>query len=281
MDLKPILNLNSSVIRLVVITCGIASIAFGSRCRAEVIAQFDFDGNNYVVDTANPLGSNTGLQLSGDLGLAGIAVTQLQFSPGLDPTAALGFGAADYNNALGFSTDVNNDRDFLTADQTVFFQVEVQSGFLLDLESFRFDTLKTRGTNTDDARLTYSVFLNPAGDPSVDGLIGDFDFLPNGNGAHDHFADGVAGAETTGPSFSTGRHAVGPIDLSANQNLTGTQTIAIRLYGSAGNGNDQDFGIDNLVLRGQVTAIPEPACTAVLLLGIAASTCRRRRSNAI
>ncbi|MDV6034176.1 MAG: hypothetical protein F9B45_29595 [Phycisphaera sp. RhM] len=246
-----------------------------------MIAQFDFEGNDYVAEPSNTPGFNTGLNLSSGASVLGTSVGQLQFSPGLDPTAALGNWADHYDNALGFSTDVNNDRDFLTADQTVFFQVEVQSGFLLDLESFRFDTLKTRGTNTDDARLTYSVFLNPAGDPSVDGLIGDFDFLPNGNGAHDHFADGVAGAETTGPSFSTGRHAVGPIDLSANQNLTGTQTIAIRLYGSAGNGNDQDFGIDSLVLRGQVTAIPEPACTVVLLLGIAASTCRRRRSNAI
>nr|WP_143548354.1 hypothetical protein [Rhodopirellula sp. SM50] len=215
--------------------------------------------------------------MSNSAAVLGTNIGQLQFSPGLDPTAALGSWADHYDNALGFSTDVNSDRDFSTTDQTAFFQVDVQSGFLLDLESFSFETLKTRGTNTDDARLTYSVFLNPAGDPSVDGLVGDFDFVPSGNGAHDHFADGVPGAETTGPSFSTGRLAVGPIDLSANQNLTGTQTIAIRLYGSAGNGNDQDFGIDNLVLRGQVTAIPEPACTAVLLLGIAASTCRRRR----
>ncbi|MCS7468968.1 hypothetical protein NZK35_20130 [Stieleria sp. ICT_E10.1] len=222
------------------------------------------------------------MNLSNSAAVLGTNIGQLQFSPGLDPTAALGSWADHYDNALGFSTDVNNDRNFLTSDQTIFFQVEVQSGFLLDLESLSFETLKTRGSDaagdTNTARLDYTLFLNPAGDPAVDGLIGNTDFVFRN--AHDHFADGVFGAETTGPSFSTGRHAVGPIDLSTNQNLTGTQTIAIRLYGSAGNGNDQDFGIDNLVLRGQVTAIPEPACTAMLLLGIAASTCRRRRPNA-
>lgn len=254
----------------------VLALGIDGQASADVVARFDFEGNDYVADPSNTSASNTGLNLTSSAAVTGLSIGQLQFSPGLDPTAALGFAADDYDNALGFSTDVNNDRDFLTSDQTVFFQVEVQSGFLLDLESFSFETLKTRGTNPDDARLTYSVFLNPAGDPAVDGLIGDLDFVHND--AHDHYADGVSGAETTGLSFTTGRHAVGPIDWSANQSLTGTQTIAIRLYASAGNANDQDFGIDSLILRGQVTAIPEPGTAlALMLLFDAVAMVRRKR----
>ena len=151
----------------------------------------------------------------------------------------------------------------------------VQSGFILDLHSLSFDSLKTRGNNATGSRVTYSIFVNPAGDPSVDGLVGDVDFVTNL--AHDHFAIGQSGAESTGGSFTTGRWSAGPVDLSGNQGLTGSNRLAIRIYGSDGGSADQDFGIDNLILNGQVTAIPEPTSLGWMLLGAAVLTCRRRR----
>ncbi|QDV47331.1 hypothetical protein Enr13x_72400 [Stieleria neptunia] len=247
------------------------------RAEADVIARFDFQGNDYTDDPSNTLGANTGLNLSNNAFVAGTTISDLQFSPNLNPTAALGFGAEAYDDALGFSTDRNDDRSFADTNQAVYFEVDVQIGFRLNLESLSFDSLKTRGTNIDDASVTYSLFVNPAGDPAINGLRGATDFVRNLS--HDHYAPGEPQAESTGGSFSTGTWNTGPLDLSDFQGLTGTNTVALRLYGSEG--VDQDFGIDNLILSGQVTAIPEPTGTCVLLLGIAASTYRRRRSTAV
>jgi hypothetical protein len=155
--------------------------------------------------------------------------------------------------------------------------MDVVPGYRLDLESLSFDSLKSRGFEPQAARVSYAVFINPAGDPSVDGLLGDFDFVYNS--ADDHGAPGTFGAETVGASFSTGRWtlSVPESPLNAQQNLTGTQTIAIGLYGSPG--VDQDFGIDNLLVTGQLSAIPEPGCVAVLLFAIAVMAGRRRRDS--
>ncbi len=254
-------------------------IGSSQKLEADVIARFDFEGNDYTTDTRNPTGFNTGLNLSNSATVAGTSISDLQFSRNLDPTAALGFAADDYDNALGFSSDQNDDRSLESSNQVVYFDVNVHVGFKLNLQSLSFDSLKTRGGNANDARVVYSIFVNPEGDPAVDGLLGDTDFLTSV--AHDHYAPGQPDAESTGEDFSTGRWNTGPIDLSGRQGLAGINTIAIRLYGSEGGSSDQDFGIDNLILSGEVTAIPEPACTTVLLLGIAAPTYRRRRPNAI
>lgn len=245
---------------------------------AAVIADFRFDGNTYSVDPSNATGANTGLHLASSvMAQPGIAsVSDLQFSAGLDPTAALGFGATEYNDALGFSTDVNADRNLLTSNQTIYFDIGVQSGYRLNLESLSFDSLKTRAGNDTGSRVTHSIFVNPAGDPSLDGLAGAIDFVQNL--AHDHFAPGESGAESTGADFSTGRWATGPVSLTGFGNLTGSNRIAIRLYASEG--LDRDFGIDNLVLVGEAVSVPEPGMVGVLFaISAAMTTVRRRRSS--
>ena len=245
---------------LILSTC---AMACNSRpLHADVIAEFSFDGNTYIADPSNADGANTSLNLAnGAAAVIGVSsISDLQFSPNLDADAALGFAAPNYNNALGFSTDVNNDRDFLTASQTVYFDVHVQSGYRLNLDSIQFDSLKTRAGNATGSRVTHSVFVNPLDDPAINGLSGAIDFVTIV--AHDHFDPLQAGAESTGPNFSTGRYQVPAIDLSGFQNLTGTNTIAIRLYGSEG--SDRDFGIDELIVHGAI-AVPEPSGASLLL----------------
>lgn len=273
-----LIKLLSEIVSRRLIDVSTLSLAFflsTSQLHADVIASFEFDGNDYTAEPNNTTGFNTNLNLASSVSVTGLSLGVLQFSPNLDPTAALGFAADDFDNALGFSTDANDDRNLLTSNQVVYFDIDVDSGYKLGLQSLSFESLKTRGNNATGSRVTYSIFANPAGDPSVDGLIGDLDFVTSL--AHDHFADGESGAESTGGSFTTGRWNTGPVDLSQPrlQELTGSNRIAIRMYAS--DGADRDFGIDNLVLNGQVTAIPEPAGTCLLLLGIAATACRRRR----
>ncbi|MEO1530361.1 MAG: PEP-CTERM sorting domain-containing protein, partial [Planctomycetota bacterium] len=196
-------------------------------------------------------------------------------APGIDPTAALGFAADHYDGALGFSTDANNDRAFATTGQTIFFQVNVQDGATLNLEALDFVSLKTRGDNRTGSRVTHTLFVNPTGDPAVDGLAGDFDFLLAQ--AHSHVATGETG-QSFGDNFTTGRWQANTVDLSAFEDLTGVNTIAIRMHASEG--LDRDFGIDNIVLRGRVfgaTAIPEPSTALVLLLGSSVLFGRRKR----
>lgn len=247
-----------------------------SHARAEVIAQYTFEGNDYVADPSNRAGANTSLDLLNKaVPVIGVTASEIRFSPGIDPTAALGFAADDYDGALGFSSDVNDDRNFATTGQSIFFQVNVQAGATLNLESLDFDSLKTRGDNATGSRVTHTIFVNPAGDPSADGLAGDFDFLLAR--AHSHVAPGETG-QSFGDNFTTGRWEADTVDLSSFQDLTGVNTFAIRIHSSEG--LDRDFGIDNVVLRGQVfgvTAIPEPQALLAFWLGSSAILLRRRR----
>ena len=187
------------------------------------------------------------------------------------------FAANDYDGALGFSTDVNADRGFSTTDQTVYFRIDVTSGYALDLQSLEFESLKSRGNNATGSRVTHVVFFDPSGDPAIDGLLGDVDFLAAR--AHDHFDHGQPQAESTGGDFSTGRWQAGPIDLSSQTGLTGTHTIAIRSYSS--DAQDRDFGIDSILLQGTVTAVPEPSGSIIVVLflvfGATSSFGRHRR----
>lgn len=255
----------------------VAAACFNAACAtsapADVIADFDFTGNDYVANPSNPAGANTGLNLtSGADAPLGISVSSIQFSDSLDETAALGNWADDYDDALGFSTDANADRDFNAADQVVYFDVAVSLGYRLDLETLDFDSLKTRGDNATGSTVTHTVFINPIGDP-MGGLAGEFPFAATR--AHDHSADGQPGAETTGENFSTGRWSAGPIDLTSFRGLSGKNTVAIRMYSS--DGSDRDFGIDNIRLSGQVVAIPEPGAASWLVIGSIAMALRRRR----
>lgn len=245
-----------------------------------MIAQFEFTGNDYADDAANTTGANTGLDLANSAAtIGGVSVTDIMFSPLVDETAALGFAANDYDGALGLSTDVNSDRDFGTADQTIFFRFTVPVGSSVDLDELSFESLKTRGNNATGSRVTHTVFVNPLNNPAIDGLIGDSDFIVAVN--HDHEAppgpdDEPSDAESTGENFTTGRWQT-TINLTSQTNLTGTNTIAFRSYASEG--LDRDFGLDTIVLRGTVTAVPEPSSCLFVAAMLCAPTIRRRRRN--
>ena len=237
---------------------------------AAVLADFTFTGNDYTADASNA-NTSVPLNLSSSVTPSGLTIGDIQFSSGLNPLAALGFAADDYDDALGFSTDVNNDRGFATTDQTLFFTVDVQSGRTLNLDTLVFDSLKTRGSNETGSRVTHAVFINPAGSPQG-GLADDADIVFAQS--HDHLGIGQPGAESAGPNFSTGRWTIPTIDLSANAGLTGTQTIAIRTYSS--DGDDRDFGIDNLRLTGTVSAVPEPGSLMLMLMLTMFASARQR-----
>ena len=271
--------------KLVFAACLVICLVCVGSARAEIIARFDFEGNDYTANAANLSGANTNLNLTSSVSVTGVTVGQLGFSPGLDATASLGFAADQFDNALGFSNDVNNDRSFISTNQAVFFRFDVEPGFTVDLESIQFDSLKTRGPQTEQgARVTYAVFVNPATDPAVTGLMTDFNFLsPSRSHTHFHDNDPPSSSGSRGASFSTGRLSVDPFDASAHQGLSGTNTIAIRLFSDEDPDSvldqDRDFGIDNLVLTGTVTAIPEPSVFSALFASVCCLACRRRSAG--
>ena len=255
---------------IVSLICLSASIS-----QAAVIAQYTFDGNNYEADPSNPAGANTGLDLTNKaFPLVGVTASEIKFSPGIDPSMALGFAADHYDGALGFSTDGNSDRSFITTDQAIFFTVSLAPGVTVDLTSLNFDSLKTRGGN-DSSRssVTHAIFVNPPIDPAINGLAGRFDFLAAKS--HEHLQPGQGNAESTGDAFTTGRWEAGPVNLTQFQGLTGVNTFAIRM--NSNEALDRDFGIDNIVLMGNVTTVPEPNALAALLAITAGTTCYRRR----
>ena len=248
----------------------------GTTVRAEILAHYSFDQNDYEADPSNRIGANTSLDLLNKaVPVVGVSASEILFSPGIDPSAALGFAADHYDGALGFSSDVNDDRNFATTGQSIFFQLNVQDGATMSLEALEFVSLKTRGGNATGSRVTHTIFVNPAGDPTMDGLAGDFDFLLAR--AHSHVAPGEAG-QSVGDNFTTGRWQADSVDLTSFQDLTGLNTIAIRMHSSEG--LDRDFGIDEIVVHGRVsgaTAIPEPGGIFALCLASTALYIRRRR----
>ncbi len=267
--------------RLLSLTAVLASLSTAS---AAVVAKFSFTGSNYThtpgADPDAPTssgvrGTNTVLDLknSADPDEAILAVSDIKTSAALDLTAGLSALANDYDGALGFSRALHSDTLFDGTDQTIFFTITVAPGKALELTAIRLTSLKSRGTNATGARTTHSVFINPNGDPAS-GLINQADMAINYG--QNHFAVGEAGANTTGPDNSTGRHplpgllptqaAQGVLVPNAAQpvhtNLTGTVTIAIRTYGV----DAADWGLDEIEVEGTLSdAIPIPAGTTVWL----------------
>ena len=279
----------------------LAVAAIASSAQAAVLAQFEFTGNDYSArqsdgsfgpqmvgsTSLNNSAANTGGFTTSGLGLS--SGLQVDWSPNSsgNPNSTtgpfddtLGIRSADATTINGgpngpYSIPARNtDRSFNTTDQTVFFTVTVNPGFELNLTNLTFDSLNSRGSGTSTARVTHSFFVNPSEDPSVNGLAG---VTPLANSSHDHGAVGGVGVggsalESEGGDFSVGTFNVN-YDLTgaAFQGLTGTQTFAIRLY----NNQARDFGMDNIILNGDVVPVPEPS--SFLLTGLAGLALLRRR----
>jgi hypothetical protein len=142
------------------------------------------------------------------------------------------------------------------------FQVEVASGYSLNLESLDFDHYST---NTSDPLVSFESSL------SVFSSVNGFDA-----------ADVLLTSTETNSVDNSSPQLQESVSVTLSgldyQGLTGTTTFRIYAF-SDGSDEDQIIRLDNVVLNGTVSAVPEPSSFALLagFCGLASVMVRRRR----
>lgn len=150
----------------------------------------------------------------------------------------------------------------LQSDKYLAFTLTVQEGYTMDLTSLSFNL---GGTNTTAD--TYTV--NAALRTSIDSLNN------VGNTVTSSF--GKTGADAG--SFTLFPKSIDLSSVGSLQGLSGTTTFYLHFWDSVDTQN-MSMRINNIVLDGSVTAIPEPSSAAIgagLVVVVAAGLRRRRR----
>lgn len=212
--------------------------------QADVIANFDFASGSVSSSDSdiNSTASDIALNFSvpGDGAVSSFTETVFYRSTGTGADAATALSNPDY----------------------VSFTVTIDTGFVLNLDSLDFDQLGTTNAPTGDFNQTTFV------QTSIDGF-------GSGNDVASFSRDVIApasGAETTFDSRS--------IDLTASnfQNIAGTLEVRFYLYDDIDN-SAALHRLDNIVLNGTVSVIPEPSFYASIfgVLGLVFIAYRRKR----
>jgi hypothetical protein len=181
-------------------------------------------------------------------------------------------GFTGYTGTVGFSGTYDNgyasgeivDNGTLNVNEYFSFSVTIAAGYQLDLSSLTF-TLGASTNTAPDGSYTTNAFVRSSLDLSTN--------LPIANNTAV-----IPAGSSAGGSFPNAQPVT--VDLSSLQGLTGS--ITFRLYftdAMTGTGQSYDAStrFDNLILNGDVTAVPEPASATWLALAGLPFIARRRR----
>ena len=217
---------------------GLASL---SSAHGATLAQFTFDSAS--ASTADATDANLTVSTfsgSGGAGVSSFSDMAFIFSDDTDSTLAAAITNGDYWE----------------------FTITVNAGFTMDLTQLSFDHLTSGDGGVPGGTYPYtgnlSTFVNnfTAGDV----LSTSTQTLNAANGATSELLGSDA------------------VDLSTYQNITGTTTFRVYAYDDSPNTIDQPvLRLDNLLVTGTVTAVPEPTSNALLGLASLAMILRRRR----
>lgn len=206
---------------------------------AATLAQYNFTGGSTADSAAAANITASNVSTSGDVAISSFSATGFIRSHVTSNTLAGAITDADYFE----------------------FAITVASGSTMNLSSLSFDHL---GSTTTGTPLPYESSLSLFS--SIDGFT----------------AANVLGTSTETMTTNVGAAstflATENVSLSAPsfQNLTGTTTFRIYGYDNQNDNNDI-LRLDNIILEGTVTSIPEPSSTALLGLGFSTMLLRRRK----
>ena len=233
----------------------IAALAAASAttvASAAPVVTFDFNGSTVAPATTG-----------------GVSATDFTFGPGFSqPTPFVAASSSNSGPLDSFLATSNNDTGINSTDLAesisegdfVTFSVDADAGQTLDLESLDLDVQPAGNFNA--AVDTIYLFA------STDG----FATTPTPADSLGSFSRGADFSFNTVDSLS--------FDLS-DPAFDDVDSISFRIYASDRSDTDQDpdrgLILDNVVLDGTVSAIPEPASAAVIGVGLLGCLARRRR----
>ena len=211
---------------------------------AATIAEYTFTSGSTA--STGSLGSNIGFEagiVNNDTALLNNNQLEIQ---GIDTSSVIDVGHTSYAAA---------DKDEIDGQNWVTFTIAVSDTQELDLSSLTFDY-----TEIDPASFLLGVYTSKTGFTEGDHLLGLY---------------------RTGTSSGTFTDNNGTsVALSGITELQGLtdETVEFRfLLGDDSGATSRIHVLDNIVLNGDVTAVPEPSSTALLGLGGLALILRRRK----
>ncbi|QDT11364.1 PEP-CTERM sorting domain-containing protein [Planctomycetes bacterium K23_9] len=263
-----------------VLLCVFFAFAFSSVVQSAIILKNDFDGSttddqDYFVGQVTADGitevNSGGIQQTFVTrnGYDSVAGTDALVVKGLGPS--MGTTPGDVNIQLvpstfaatyGQSTAQSNlvSSSALRNEDYFQFQIEIESGYAVNFDSFEFSGTLINGTPG-----------SPAESPNIIEFHRGFDTSANANIA-------VTPIPVTGVGSGTGADA---ILLAADefQNVTGS--IQFRLYVQDSRPNYDDlancYALESFAFNGAVTAVPEPTSAVLLMFACVACLFRRQR----
>ncbi len=219
------------------------SLSFNASVQADVLAEYTFDGASLASSDASTSWATS--DISNGTGLPSISDsisgTEGTPAPGIEIT----FGGFDYAD-IGAS---------LTANGYYTFTVTPDAGTELSFTDLTFDMFKSSGAGATVSATLFS---------SIDGFATTGDAIGAGTL--------VGGAEQSGSFLER--------TISLSTLATVTTATEFRLYLDDGGANNDAnlFRLDNIILNGDTSPIPEPASAALVLgLGALGLMARRRR----
>ena len=226
------------------------ALAFtAASANAVTIAEYTFTSGSTA--STGPLGSNIGFEA----GITGSSTAGDELSIHGGQTAGSQNSGPDYD-------DVDQDR--IATANWVTFTIAVSATQEIDLTSLDFDY-----TEIDPAAFLLGVYTSKTG-------------LTTGFTEGDHLLGIFDATTTAGPlpntTFTDNNNT--SVNLSGITELQGLtdETVEFRfLLGDSSGSSSRIHVLDDIVLNGTVTAVPEPSSTALLGLGGLALILRRRK----
>jgi hypothetical protein len=236
--------MHSAPHRILTTLCLIAAAAFSAQpVRAAVIvAGYNFTGSSSAASTE----------------AANVTADDFIIGSGISSTESGFYGSVGNPAAAVFvRADQTTEPVSPTSNDYIGFTVTPDSGYELDLTSLSFDYAFTDSAGDSGLNATFTLRS------SIDGFAGNIASFNR-----------VLTPQTGTPFLNTGA-----IDLSGASYQGLTDSITFRIYlTDNSSGNSRTLRVDNVVLSGDVSVIPEPAMFALLGLGACLLATWRKRS---